>query len=90
MGVRLARRVEQIEEEGGRFIPVTSLRWRGAGAPPHSRAIRGAGGRLPARVADRVRSRGVLVVRGALTRYTVTNTTMVTFVFQGNHETSGE
>ena len=95
--MRLARRVEQIQEEGESFIPVTSLRcrWK-AGVPVESRAIRGAGGRLPARVADKVRSRGVLVVRGALTRYTVTdtaaNTTSTTTicVTQGNHETTEE
>ena len=60
LGSRLARRLEQVAGEGAGLIPVTSLR-----------AIKGAGGRLPDRVADRVRSRGVLVVRGVLDKEAV-------------------
>lgn len=63
---RLERRLEKVTEEGVDFIPVTSLRLgRKSGlsgcpevhltwVPLISRAIEGAGGRLPSRVADKV------------------------------------
>ena len=61
---RLERRLEKIAEEGTDFIPVTSLRsGRESGLSGRlelhltwvtSRAIEGAGGRLPSRVADKV------------------------------------
>ena len=61
---RLERRLEKIAEEGTDFIPVTSLRSGRESALSGrleldltwvtSRAIEGAGGRLPSRVADKV------------------------------------
>jgi len=54
---RLEKRLEKVAEFD--FIPVTSLK-----------AIEGAGGRLPSRVADKVRNRGVVVIRGTLDRKT--------------------